>query len=139
MTAQAGQDVLVQIDLTGSNDFKTIAGLRASKISFNSQMVNVTNLGSIGRWRELIAGAGVRSASISGSGVFVDDETDGKMQELFFEGGLPNLKMRLPDFGDVIGKFQILSMDFAGNFDGEANFDFSFASAGPLTFVAHSV
>lgn len=137
MTAQRGQDVLVQIDMTGSEEYRTIAGLRASKIAFNAQTVNVTHMSSPGRWRELIEQAGIRSATLNGSGVFVDDETDAKIQQVFFAGTIPNMRMRLPDFGDITGKFQITSMEFAGNYDGEANYDFSFASAGELIFSPH--
>ena len=76
MAAQRGKDLLVKLDMTGTGAFETIAGLRATRINFNAQSVDVTNLGSDGGWRELLAGAGVRSASISGSGVFRDEATD---------------------------------------------------------------
>ncbi len=139
MTAQAGQDVLIQIEMNGVDEFETIAGLRASKISFNAQSVNATNLSSPGRWRELIEGAGIRSATIGGSGVFIDDATEARVQQQFFDGKTPRLRMRLPNFGDIIGKFQITSMEFSGNYDGEANYDFSFTSAGELTFTQLSL
>ena len=73
MAAQNGKDLLIKIDLTGDGQFETIAGLRATRISFNAETVDVTSLESEGGWRELLAGAGVKSASISGSGVFRDD------------------------------------------------------------------
>ena len=66
MAAQRGKDLLLKLDLTGAGAFETVAGLRATRIAFNAETVDVTNLGSAGRWRELLAGAGVRSASISG-------------------------------------------------------------------------
>ncbi len=137
MVAQAGQDVLAQIDMNGSQEFKTIAGIRATKISLNAQTINATHLGSAGRWRELVENAGVRSATINGSGVFVDDETDARIQSLFFEGQFPMMRMRIPDFGDLIGRFQIVSIDFSGNYDGEASYEFSFASSGEISFVSH--
>ncbi|MCB1373028.1 MAG: phage major tail protein, TP901-1 family, partial [Rhodobacteraceae bacterium] len=61
MAAQKGKDLLIKMDMTGSGSFETVAGLRATRITFNAQTVDVTNLGSAGQWRELLAGAGVRS------------------------------------------------------------------------------
>ena len=58
MTAQNGKDLLIKIDMDGAGTFETLAGLRASRISFNSQTVDSTSLESAGGWRELLAGAG---------------------------------------------------------------------------------
>ena len=72
MAVQNGRDLLIKMDMTGDGTFQTIAGLRASRIGFNAQSVDVTSLESQGGWRELLAGAGVRSASAargSGGGV----------------------------------------------------------------------
>ena len=65
MAAQNGRDLLIKMDMTGDGAFETIAGLRASRLSFNAETVDVTSLESEGGWRELLGGAGVRSASIS--------------------------------------------------------------------------
>ncbi|MEM6576991.1 MAG: phage major tail protein, TP901-1 family, partial [Pseudomonadota bacterium] len=76
MAVQNGKDLLVKIDLTGGGNFQTVAGLRATRVSFNAESVDVTSLESAGGWRELLAGAGVKSASISGSGIFRDAASD---------------------------------------------------------------
>ena len=73
MAVQSGKDLLIKIDQTGDGQFVTVAGLRATRISFNTESVDVTSLESEGGWRELLVGAGVKSASISGSGVFRDE------------------------------------------------------------------
>ncbi|NVJ96032.1 MAG: phage major tail protein, TP901-1 family, partial [Marivivens sp.] len=86
MAAQNGKDLLIKMDMTGDGQFQTTACLRASRISFNAETVDVTNLDSQGGWRELLAGAGVRSASLSGSGVFKDDATDERARQIFFDG-----------------------------------------------------
>lgn len=67
MAVQNGKDLLIKLD-DGLGNFQTIAGLRATRISFNAETVDVTSLESAGGWRELLAGAGVRSAALSGSG-----------------------------------------------------------------------
>lgn len=136
MAAQKGKDLLVKLDMTGGGAFETIAGLRATRITFNAQSVDVTNLGSEGRWRELLAGAGVRSAAISGSGVFRDAATDERARAIFFAGEIPIFQVIVPDFGVVQGPFQITSIEYAGQHDGEAVYELALASAGALSFEA---
>lgn len=136
MAVQSGKDLLVKIDINGSLQFETIAGLRASRISFNAEAVDVTSLESAGGWRELLSGAGVRSASISGSGVFRDANTDERARQIFFDGEVPNFQVVIPDFGVVQGPFQITAIEYAGSHNGEATYEMTLASAGALTFTA---
>lgn len=136
MAAQNGKDLLVKIDMTDDGLFETAAGLRATRISFNSESVDVTSLESAGGWRELLGGAGVKSAAISGSGVFRDAATDERVRQIFFDGETPRFQVIIPDFGTVEGSFQIASIEYAGTHDGEATYEMALASAGALSFVA---
>lgn len=136
MVAQNGKDLLIKIDMTGGGSFETAAGLRATRVSFNAESVEVTSLESTGGWRELLGGAGVKTASISGSGVFKDEATDERARQIFFDGETPNFQVIIPDFGTVEGAFQITSIEYAGSHNGEATYELSLASAGPLTFTA---
>lgn len=136
MGAQNGKDLLVKVDMNGSGLFETIAGLRATRVSFNSESVDVTSLESQGGWRELLSGAGVKSASISGSGVFRDESTDERARQLFFDGETPDFQVIIPDFGIVEGPFQVTSLEYAGSHNGEATYELSLASAGALVFTA---
>ncbi|MFC3058326.1 phage major tail protein, TP901-1 family [Paenirhodobacter populi] len=136
MAAQNGKDLLIKLDLNGSGLFETIAGLRASRISFNAETVDVTSLESPGGWRELLGGAGVRSAAISGSGVFKDASTDERARQIFFDGEMPRFQVIVPDFGIVEGPFLITAIEYSGSYNGEATYEMSMASAGALTFTA---
>ncbi|NIZ61620.1 phage major tail protein, TP901-1 family [Sedimentitalea sp. CY04] len=136
MTAQNGKDLLVKVDMTGDGQFETLAGLRATRVSFNAETVDVTSLESQGGWRELLAGAGVRSASISGSGVFRDAGSDERARQLFFDGETPDFQVIIPDFGIVAGAFQVTALEYAGSHNGEATYELSLASAGVLIFTA---
>ena len=136
MAAQNGKDLLTKLDLNGDAQFETIAGLRATRISFNAETVDVTSLESQGGWRELLSGAGVKSASISGSGVFRDAVTDERARQIFFDGEVPEFQVIIPDFGVVQGPFQITAIEYAGSHNGEASYELSLASAGALTFTA---
>ncbi|MEY8838011.1 phage major tail protein, TP901-1 family, partial [Cribrihabitans sp. XS_ASV171] len=134
--AQNGKDLLVKVDMNGSGLFETIAGLRATRVSFNAESVDVTSLESQGGWRELLSGAGVKSAAISGSGVFKDAGTDERARQLFFDGETPAFQVIIPDFGIVEGPFQVTAIEYAGSHNGEATYEMSLASAGVLTFTA---
>lgn len=136
MVAQNGKDLLVKIDMTGDGLFETAAGLRATRISFNAETVDVTSLESTGGWRELLSGAGVKTAAISGSGVFKDANTDERARQIFFDGETPDFQVIVPDFGTMEGPFQITSIEYAGSHNGEATYELSLASAGELTFTA---
>jgi TP901-1 family phage major tail protein len=136
MAAQNGKDLLIKLDLTGGGLFTTIAGLRATRISFNTETVDVTSLESQGGWRELLGGAGVRSANVSGSGVFVDSATDDRARQIFFTGTVETFQVIIPDFGIVEGPFQITAIEYAGSYNGEATYELSLASAGALNFTA---
>lgn len=136
MAAQNGRDLLIKIDMTGSGGFQTVAGLRATRISFNAQPVEITSLDSQGGWRELLEGAGARSAAISGSGVFKDAATDDRARQIFFAGEIPDFQVVIPSFGIVSGPFQITGLEYSGAHDGEAVYEMTLASAGALTFTA---
>ncbi len=136
MVAQNGKDLLIKVDLTGDGQFETIAGLRASRISFNAETVDVTSLESTGGWRELLGGAGVKSAQISGSGVFKDAATDARARQIFFDGEVPRFQVIVPDFGVIEGPFMVTAIDYAGTYNGEASYELAMASAGALSFVA---
>ena len=136
MTAQNGKDLLIKLDLTGDGQFQTIAGLRATRINFNAETVDVTSLESTGGWRELLAGAGVKSAGITGAGVFKDASTDERARQIFFDGETPDFQVVIPAFGIVQGPFQVTALEYAGSHNGEASYELSLASAGVLTFTA---
>lgn len=136
MAAQNGKDLLIKIDLTGGGQFQTVAGLRATRLSFNAETVDVTSLQSQGGWRELLGGAGVRSAAVSGSGVFLDAGTDDRARQMFFDGSLASFQVIVPSFGIIEGPFQITALEYAGSHNGEATYELSLASAGALSFTA---
>lgn len=136
MAAQNGKDLLVKIDMTGGGMFETAAGLRATRISLNAETVDVTSLESSGGWRELLGGAGVKTAAISGSGVFKDDATDERARQIFFDGETPDFQVIVPGFGTLEGPFQITAIEYAGSYNGEATYELSLASAGALNFLA---
>jgi len=134
MTAQKGKDLLVKID--DGAGFTTVAGLRTRRLAFNAESVDITHAESVNRWRELLDGAGVKRAAVSGRGLFRDAASDALMRQTFFDGAVKGYQIVIPDFGTVEGPFQIVSLEFAGEHNGEVTFDVALESAGELTFVA---
>ena len=135
MTAQRGRDLLLKLDNNGAGAFITVAGLRSHALSFNAESVDVSHQESAGQWRELLAGAGLKSAAIRGSGVFRDAVSDATIRGLFFDGVIRNWQVIVPDFGVVAGAFQIVSLEISGRHDGEVTFELALESAGALTFT----
>jgi TP901-1 family phage major tail protein len=137
MSGQKGRDVLIKIgDGEVSESFVTVAGVRAKTISLNARTVDGTSGESPSAWRELIAGAGVKSASVSGAGVFKDAASDALIQEAFFTQARRNFQLVIPDFGTLEGPFLVEALDYSGDHDGEAAFAITLASAGVLSFTA---
>ena len=135
MTAQRGRDLLLKIDTTGTGTYVTVAGLRTNTLTFNSASVDASAQDSAGAWRELLAGAGLKSAQVKGTGIFKDAASDAAIRGYFFNDTIVNWQIVIPDFGTVTGPFQITSLDYAGKFDSEITFDLSLASAGQLSFA----
>jgi|SRR6185437_15461600 len=134
MPTQKGKDLLLKID--DGTGFSTVAGLRTKTLAFNAQSVDVTHADSAGRWRELLAGAGVKRASLTASGIFKDAASDALVRQKFFDDALCSCQLVIPDFGTVAGAFQIGSLEFAGSHDGELTFEIALESAGEVTFTA---
>jgi TP901-1 family phage major tail protein len=134
MTAQKGKDLLIRVD--NGAGFITVAGLRARRLVFDAETIDATHAESAGQWRELLAGAGIKRASIGGRGLFKDAPSDALMRQLFFDGAVKDFEIAIPDFGTVQGRFQIASLAFAGEHDGEVTYEIALESAGALAFSA---
>lgn len=134
MSAQKGKDLLVKI--ADGAGYTTVAGLRTRRLAFNAETVDITHAESANRWRELLDGAGVKRASVSGRGLFKDASSDALMRQTFFDGSVVNYQIVIPAFGTVQGPFQITNLEFAGEHNGEVTYDLALESAGEMTFTA---
>src|SRR5436305_1506346 len=67
MPAFGAKDILVRPYVGGVPT--TLTGLRTKQIKINNDLVDVTNADSVNQWRELLAGVGLRSMEVTGSGV----------------------------------------------------------------------
>ena len=136
MGAQKGKDLLLKLDFDQNAVFETVAGMRSRRIAFNAEAIDITNADSAGSWRELLEGAGVRRAGISGAGIFKDAASDASVRELFFDGAIRTWQVIVPDFGTISGPFQVTALEYAGDHDGEISYEMALESAGQLSFAA---
>lgn len=134
MAAQKGKDLLLKVD-NGTGTLVTVAGLRTRRLSLNAGTVDATDSESIGRWRELLGGAGVMRASIAGTGIFKNQASDVMLQQIFFAGTIRNWQIIVPGFGTIAGLFQVSALDWRGEYNAEVTFDIALDSAGALTFT----
>jgi TP901-1 family phage major tail protein len=132
MAAQKGREVLIKV-YDGVSAYITIGGIRAKSISLNGETVDVSDGDSASQWRELLEGAGMKSASISGSGVFKDSAAEERIRSLFFSQAHANFQFIVPAFATFQGLFQTVTLEYSGDYNGEAQFSMSFESAGALT------
>jgi len=133
MPIQRGRDLLIKLQ-GADNLFVTVGGIRTKRLALNSDTVDVTHAESAGRWRELLEGAGMRRASISGSGVFKDQDSNRLLRQIFFDGTIRRFQIIVPGFGTIEGPFQIASLDYRGEHVAELTFEIALESAGELTF-----
>jgi TP901-1 family phage major tail protein len=136
MAAQKGKDLLLKVDATGTGSFTTVAGLRSRGIAFNAESVDITHAESTGQWRELLAGGGVKSARVTGAGVFKDAASDELIRAFVFNGTIRDWQIIVPDFGTVEGPFHVAAFELSGRHDNEVAFDIALESAGELAFTA---
>jgi TP901-1 family phage major tail protein len=135
MAAQRGRDILIKAE-TAAGVWTSIGGLRSKSISLNEGMVDASDGDSPNRWRELLEGAEIRSASISGGGIFKDSVGEGFMRSQWFAGTHPRLQFIIAGMGTLEGKFQITKLDYSGDYNKEAQYSMSFESNGEITFTA---
>lgn len=133
MSAQRGGDMLLKIkDAAGA--YVTVAGLRTKTLRLNARPVDVTDTASQG-WKELLPGAGMRTAEISGKGVFRDAGSDAVIRSAFFDQSSQDCRFVIPGFGMIDGAFLITGLNYAGSYNGEAQFEISLVSAAVPEFT----
>lgn len=135
MSAFAGRDLLLKI--ATNSGYVTCAGLRAKSVTLNSRPVDTTDQGSDG-WRELLPGAGLRMAEITGSGVFRNASSDARLRLAFFEQSAIPLRFEMPRFGRLEGEFLVTRLRYVGTYDGMGGFEMGFVSSGALNFEPSS-
>jgi len=111
--------------------FATVAGLRTTQLSVNGEAVVVTNKDS-GGWRQLLSGAGVRSVSVSGAGVFTGSAAEARLRGNALAGVLDDYRLSFEGGETMTGRFLVTRLDYAGDFNGERSYTLSLESSGQV-------
>lgn len=132
MAAEKGSAFLLKVGDGGTTPvYTTIAGLRTTQLSINGESVVITNKGS-GGWRELLSGAGVRSVSASGAGVFTGSTSEARIKQSALSGALDDYELSFESGERLRGKFLVARLDYAGDFNGERSYTLSLESSGAV-------
>lgn len=111
--------------------YSTVAGMRTTQLSINGEAVVITNKGS-GGWRELLTGAGVRSVSVSGAGVFTGSAAETRLKTNALAGMIDDYELSFESGERMQGRFLMSRLDYAGDFNGERSYTLSLESSGPV-------
>ena len=133
MSAQKGAAFLLKIGdgATPPNNYYTVAGLRTTQVSINSETVVVTNKGS-GGWRELLSGAGIRTVSVSASGIFLGSEEERVVRNHALSGTLEAYQLKFEDGSSLTGRFLVQRLEYAGDFNSERTYTLQLESSGSV-------
>ena len=132
MAVEKGSAFLLKVgDGAASPAFATVAGLRTTQLSINGEAVVVTNKDS-GGWRQLLSGAGVRSVSVSGAGVFTGSAAEARLKASALSGALDDYRLSFESGESMTGRFLVTRLDYAGDFNGERSYTLSLESSGAV-------
>lgn len=132
MAAEKGSAFLLKVGDGGDPPvYSTVAGMRTTQLSINGEPVVVTNKDS-GGWRELLSGAGVRSVSVSGAGIFTGSVAETRLKNNALAGSLDDYELSFESGERMQGSFLIARLDYAGDFNGERNYTLALESSGEV-------
>jgi TP901-1 family phage major tail protein len=132
MPAEKGSAFLLKIgDGAEPPVFTTVAGLRTTQLSINGDPVVITHKG-YGAWRELLSGAGVRSVSVSGAGVFTGSVAETRIKSMALSGTLDDYELSFESGEQMRGKFLVTRLDYSGDFNGERSYTLALESSGAV-------
>ena len=140
MAAGKGSSFLLKDNSTGTP--ATIGGLRSTSMTINGEAVDITTKDSNAfissgndKARDLLQGGGVRSMTISASGVFTDSSTENILRGFAFDGAIQNYDLVFSDGSKISGAFLITSYERAGEFNGEETYSLTLESSNTITYT----
>lgn len=129
MAVEKGSAFLLKIG--GESGWQTVAGMRTTQMSVNGDAVAITHKGS-GGWRELLSGAGVRSVSVAAAGVFTGSAAEARIKANALAGTLDDYRLTFEGGETMTGRFLVVRLDYAGDFNGERSYSLSLESSGAV-------
>ena len=132
MPAEKGSAFLLKVGDGGAPvAYTTVAGLRTTQLSVNGELVNVTSKDS-GGWRELLSGAGTRSVSVSGAGIFTGSAAEARIKASALAGTIDDYRLTFESGDTMTGRFLVSRLDYAGDYNGERSYTLALESSGAV-------
>jgi TP901-1 family phage major tail protein len=135
MSYQKGSDMLLKCDVDGNGTYTAIAAIQTKDLQLSSGTVDVTNQDSSGKWQELLAGAPIKKARVSGRGVFNGASVLQTVRSYFTNGTVRNWQIVVPADGTYTFLAMITDLKYSGDHKGEVQYDISLDSAGAVSFA----
>jgi len=140
MAAGKGSSFLLKDNSTGTP--ATVGGLRSTSMTINGEAVDITTKDSNAfissgndKARDLLQGGGVRSMSITASGVFTDSSTENLVRGFAFDGAIQDYDLIFSDGSKISGAFLITSYERAGEYNGEETYSVTLESSNTITYT----
>lgn len=130
-TRSQGKNFLLQV--SGTSGLSTLSELTSNSFSINNSEIDVTNKDS-GSWQEKFAAGTIKSAELSGEGVFSDAASVDTLKDIAMNT-TPSAHFRMLDgLGDYFeGQFQVNSFELTGETEGFTTYSVSLGSTGVVT------
>ena len=133
MSAEKGSAFLLKVgDGATPPAYATVAGLRTTQLSVNGEAVNVTTKDSSG-WRDLLSGAGTRSVSVAGSGIFTGSAAEARLKTNALAGLLDDYELSFESGERMRGRFLVTRLDYSGDYNGERAYTLALESSGEVS------
>lgn len=135
--ALKGNAFLLKIaDTYNGNTFTTVAACRSTSLTLNKATVDITNKGTGGGWTENLAGGGVKSATISASGVYADANSQLALITAWEANTDWNFQIINEANSTFTGSWNVDSLSFSGDTNVEQTFEITLSNSGEIDFVA---
>jgi len=132
MAKHAGKDMLIYLgDGASPEVFSLIVGLRSKSFSINNEQIDVSDSDD-SRWRKLLEG-GVRSCSLSGSGLLQSQSSHADCLQQAMDGSISNYRITFAASGtSLTGPFLLTTFEGSGEYTDAQQYSISLESAGDV-------
>lgn len=133
MAAKSGRSLIISRgDDSSPQTFTRLSGGREESFTFNNELIDITDKSDSG-WRKYLEGvAGLKSMSVSISGVMIDDTLINDV----LNQTKRDYQVDIDGEGVFEGGFMIPSYEASGAHNGEITYTVTLESTGPVSYTA---
>lgn len=134
MAAGSGRDFGVYVGDGGSPEgFTQVASFRTDEMTLNGQSVDISDKSLA--WEQLLSGGGIKSMTMTGSGIFTDTANEETIRSQWFAQTINNYRYLRSDGAIFAGAFQVESLTYSGEHNGAGQFSATWRSSGAVSFT----